>query len=82
MMIVSSDDRPAPVVDEAVQPLEQPEERRRDHGEDAVIDDEIEALRELREHVLLLRPDVERHVDRRPVAPGAIVPTGTITPAA
>ena len=56
-------DRPAPVVDDAVQPLQQPEERRRDHREDAVVDDEVEALGEPRELVLLLRPDVERHAD-------------------
>ena len=57
------DDRPAPVADDAVQPLEQPEERRRDHGEDAVVDDAIEALGERGEHVLVLRADVERNVD-------------------
>ena len=45
----------------AVQPLEQPEQRRGDDGEDAVVDDEVEALGELGEHVLVLRADVERH---------------------
>jgi hypothetical protein len=44
-------------VDEAVQPLQQPEQRRRDDREDAVIDDEVEALGELGELVLLLRPN-------------------------
>jgi hypothetical protein len=50
------DDRPAPVVRETVEPLEQPEERRGDDGEDAVVDDEIETLGELRERVLSCGP--------------------------
>jgi hypothetical protein len=54
-----------------VQPLEQPEQRRGDDREDAVVDDEVEALGELRERVLVLRPDVQAG-DYSPVAPGAI----------
>ena len=54
---------PAPVADDPVQPFQQPEEWRRDDGEDAVVDGEVETLGERGEDRLVLRPDVERNVD-------------------
>src|SRR6185369_2540788 len=51
------DDRPTPVVDNAVEPLQQPEQWRRDDGENAVVDDQIETFRQLRQYFLFLRTD-------------------------
>jgi hypothetical protein len=43
----------------------EPEERRRDDGENAVVDDEVEALASRASSSLLLRPHVERHANHR-----------------
>ena len=66
---------------QAVQPLEQPEERRGDDREDAVVDDEVEARRELGEHVLVLRADVQARRGRRRCRPAGSCLRRSGTPA-